>query len=157
MPRCRNSCPMTGPTSSCPTTWKLPTPLASSADRTASAPSSRLVPTSGPVCGRRTIIWFASAAPYCCTIFSPSTGASASRILSSVTGSSNSMTIRLPPEKSMPSGSPPRANSTAAPATMITSDTSRACERQAMKSKSGCFLKSCTRAGSLSAASRVRC
>src|SRR5262245_16839739 len=131
---------MTGPTSSCDRTSKLPRLARLRLSTTSRAPASRLVPSSAVVTSGRRIShsWFA-ASPNGWTIFSPCTESSARRTASSLTACSNLTTTSVPPEKSMPSGSP-FLPIIAAPARITSSDSAMACQRQRMKSKLG-FLR----------------
>ena len=74
-----------------------------------------------------------SGLPYCWTTFSPGTPAIAVRTASSPTGFSNLKTTMVPPEKSMPSGSP-RWTTIPTPARMTSADRAMACQRHLMKS-----------------------
>src|SRR5262245_40164469 len=74
---------------------------------------------------------------------SPCTESSARRTASSLTACGKRTTTSVPPEKSIPSGSPLRTT-IAAPARITTSDSPIACQRQRMKSKFG-FLRNSIR------------
>ena len=124
---------MTGPTISVLMTSNWPRLAARTASSTCLAPCSRLVPCSVCcACGRRTSTSLALALPYCCTTFSPGSALSAVRTASSDTGCWNFRTTMVPPEKSMPSGSPLRAIWTR-PSRTTSADSASACQRHFVK------------------------
>ena len=79
------------------------------------------------------MIWFWLAVPNFCTTLSVDTGSSALRMTSSDVGCVNCSTTDVPPEKSMPSGRPPRSHMLATPPQMRASERIRACQRHLMK------------------------
>src|SRR5688572_1988266 len=123
---------MTGPTTSVLSTSNVGT-LAFCRASTTTVARCSIAPPSPGGWGSRIMIWFSSASPYRWTVFSPGSAVRAVRTASSVTGWSNSTTTSVPPEKSIPSGTP-RVAMSPIPLRMMSHDSARAGHRQRSQS-----------------------